>query len=196
MTIKYPELYNFTKLTSPIAENEWLPFEKSLVYIEQAKVTILSSPDQIPEYLYFVLSGIVRIYYQDANGREFTKFFCGPHQIIGAYAELLQNEKTRSYIQVVSDAKIFQFSFKEYQNMVKQYNSWKDFGRIIAEQNYVMKERREYMLLQLSSEECYQMFIDDFKNIMDDLPQYQIASYLGMTPEGFNRFLKKRNSNS
>jgi CRP-like cAMP-binding protein len=196
MSIKYPDLYNFAKLIAPIAESEWLPFEPSLQYMEQEKGTILSAPDEIPEYLYFVASGILRIYYQDANGREFTKFFCGPNQMIGAYAELLQGEKTRSYIQVVTDAKIFQFPFKKYREMLELYNSWKDFGRIVAEQNYVMKERREYMLLQLSSEECYQMFTQDFKEIISDLPQYQIASYLGMTPEGFNRFLKKRNATS
>jgi CRP-like cAMP-binding protein len=194
MSIKYPELYNFTKLIVDIPVEEWIPFEPSFQYLEVEKGNIISSPDETPELLYFVTSGILRIYYQDSNGREFTKFFCGPNQMIGAYAELLQGQKTKSYIQVVSDAKIFSFPFKDYRKMMSMYSSWKEFGRIIAEQNYVMKERREYMLLQLSSEECYQMFIDDFKEIMLDIPQYQIASYLGMTPEGFNRFLKKRNN--
>jgi CRP-like cAMP-binding protein len=190
--MKYPELYNFVNLKTKMGDQDWPPFEQHLKFEEIIKGTIISRPDEKPSDLYFVVSGILRIYYQDKNGREFTKFFSGPNSMIGAYAELLQNQRTRSYIQTVTDAKVFKFSFQVFREMIDKFSSWKDLARIIAEENYVIKEKREYMLLQLSSEECYQMFLSDFKDIMIDIPQYQIASYLGMTPEAFNRFLKKR----
>jgi CRP-like cAMP-binding protein len=75
--------------------------------------------------------------------------------------------------------------------MMEDYPDWQVFGRKMAEENFIEKEQREFMLLQLPASERLKYFRNRFGELAEQIPQYQIASYLGITPESFNRLLKK-----
>ncbi|MNG38637.1 hypothetical protein D3C84_1264130 [compost metagenome] len=65
----------------------------------------------------------------------------------------------------------------------------------MAESLYVKKERREMQLLTLSAEDRYRSFLEEFGALEKKIPQYYIASYLGITPVALSRIRAKwRNS--
>jgi len=79
--------------------------------------------------------------------------------------------------------------------MVKLFKSsahWEKIGRRITESLYLEKEEREYQFLCLDAVSRYQSFLKEFKNEVNKIPDYMVASYLGITPVYLSKL--KRNS--
>jgi CRP-like cAMP-binding protein len=68
---------------------------------------------------------------------------------------------------------------------------WERLGRKNAEQLVLIKEAREKELLLDSLEVRYQRFLQEFPGLADRIPQYHIASYLGVTDVALSRIRKK-----
>jgi CRP-like cAMP-binding protein len=83
-------------------------------------------------------------------------------------------------------------SYSAFQKLMKNSADWERVGRVIAERTLVDREKREAQLLTLSGTERYQSFRRDFPGLCDRLPQYLIASYLGLTPVALSRIKRKR----
>jgi hypothetical protein len=56
-----------------------------------------------------------------------------------------------------------------------------------VEQHFVAKEQREYEFLQLSAEERYRQFCAERPEHLAQIPQHQVASYIGITPVALSR---------
>jgi CRP-like cAMP-binding protein len=68
---------------------------------------------------------------------------------------------------------------------------WERFGRKMAEHLVIIKEAREKELLLDSLEVRYQRFLKEFPSLVDRIPQYHIASYLGVTDVALSRLRQK-----
>ena len=188
----YPQLFETTKSLAPISEAEWEEFAPCLHFGRAVKGDHLSRPGEEAKYIWIVLKGVVRNYDLDDKGKEYTKVFRGPGQLIGSYPEILQKTPTRLFIQATTDANYLRFPYSEVTVMMDKYKSWERLGRILAEQNYLEKEKREYDLMHLSAEDRYNEFVKAHGDIVESIPQYQIASTLAISPEALNRILKNK----
>ncbi|MBL7665086.1 MAG: Crp/Fnr family transcriptional regulator [Bacteriovoracaceae bacterium] len=193
MTPKYPQLYEIVLAKAQLSLAEWLLLENTLEPMAFKKGEFLAKPEETPDAIYVVIEGIVRNYFTSNNGREYTKIFRGTGRLVGPYSELLAQTKTKYYIQATLDAKVLKFSYSHFKTLMQSSHAWERVGRVIAEENFLEKEKREYMLMHMDIEEKYNEFLKDFAPFQDEIPQYQVASYLGVSPEALNRFLKKNN---
>jgi CRP-like cAMP-binding protein len=191
----YPQLFENTQKLAPITEEEWEEFAPCLHFGKALKGDHLSRPGEEAKYIWIVLKGVIRNYDLDDKGKEYTKVFRGPGQFIGSYPELLQKTPTRLFVQATTDTNYLRFPYAAVIVMMDKYKSWERLGRILAEQNYLEKEKREYDLMHLSAEERYNEFVKIHGEIVESIPQYQIASTLAISPEALNRILKTRKAN-
>ncbi len=189
--LKHPKIYQYVSSLAEIDSTNWEKFESSFTSVTAQKSQVLLKPNIIFDNIFFVLEGLVRNYYIDEKGREYTKTFRSPGELIGPYAEILTSNPSRYYIQAVTNAKLLQIPYDDYSKILSSDIEWQKFGRIMAEQNYVEKEWREHMLLHMDIAQKYDAFLSKYQQFEEQIPQYQIASYLGVTPEAFNRFKKK-----
>jgi CRP/FNR family transcriptional regulator, anaerobic regulatory protein len=65
------------------------------------------------------------------------------------------------------------------------------FGRVIAEQLFIWVNERTNALLLLSPEQRYENMINNQSEVLQRVPQYMLASYIGVTPEHLSRIRKK-----
>jgi CRP-like cAMP-binding protein len=65
------------------------------------------------------------------------------------------------------------------------------FFRILMERSLIANQQRLIDNMALSAEERYKRFCERFSTIKYNVPQKQIASYLGVTPEFFSKMKKK-----
>lgn len=190
--MKYYSIFEFARSKSSISEEEWLEFEPVLNFTTWKKSSILKSPGEKADSVYIVLKGILRNYFVAPSGREITKIIRGAGGIIAPYQELLAKTDIKYFIQAITDAEVIEFGYQHFTEMMDRYHSWERLGRILAEESFLEKEKREFMLLHMSAEERYQEFLKDFSQVKDEIPQYQIANYLGISPEALNRQIKKK----
>lgn len=171
---------------------EWDEFVVKLKPHDHLKGAVLLAPGDPAKSIFLVETGVLRSYFTDEKGKELTKIFRGPGGILGPYAEILAGEATsRFYLQAVTAARVWEMSFAEFARLRDTGAvAWEKLSRRLAEMSYLEKERREWELMSLSAQENYEIFLKRFGELSEHIPQYQVASYLGISPEALNRILK------
>lgn len=189
--MKYPQIYEQFNLWVPLPMEEWLAFESKLVERSLSKGDYLLQAGDTTLEIGIILNGLFRLYYTDNNGKEHIKSFRRSGELIGAYAEMLLNIPSRTYVQAMEASKLVLISRNDFLPFYAHHSCWQTIGRMVAEEHFLAKEQREFEFLQLDVLERYNKFKDDFGSLMGKIPQHQIASYLGITPVALSRVLSK-----
>lgn len=187
MFIKHPEIYAAIKRLADIPPEQWRRLEGFLKPRRLIKGDIFIQPGQPSTEAAIVLSGLFRFYYTDLEGREATKAFRGKGEMLAAYAELLDKRPSRTTVEALEDSEIMTVRYERVTALYKDHACWQELGRVIAEDHYRQRERREQELLMDSATERYQTFMKDRPELAARLPKKIIASYLGITPVALSR---------
>jgi CRP-like cAMP-binding protein len=138
----------------------------------------------------FIKTGIVRYFVTLPNGEEASKDF----SVAGTFTLSFGSAAARLPAQVAIAAVVpTELVVWPYQLLLDLYASdieWQRLGRRIAEILYVRKEQRELSFLLLDAPTRYRRFCEQFGPYTDRIPQYYIASYLGIRPQSLSRLRK------
>jgi len=174
-----------------VPASEWEYFAGQLQEREYGKgQTLLMAGDRIREF-YFVLNGILRYYYLTPEGKEFNKAFAKENDFAGSIGGLISSAPSRFSIEAIEDAKVIVLPVKLIVEGYDRHRSWERLGRRLAENVAFKKELREAEFLLDSAEARYLAFLKEFADIPERIPQYHIASYLGITEVSLSRIRSK-----
>lgn len=150
---------------------------------------------QIEHELAFIRTGILRYHVTLANGDDATKDF----SVAGGFAVSFGSASIGRPAQVAISAVLpSQLRVWPYAALLALYNAspaWQLLGRRVAELLYVRKEQRELAFLLQDAATRYRRLRTEFGDALDAIPQYHLASYLGVRPPSLSR-LRKRIANS
>lgn len=189
--MKYPQLYQQFDQWARIPQSEWIDFETKLTEKSVSKGEFLLQAGETRLEFGIVLGGLFRLYYTDKNGKEQIKAFRKSGELVGAYAEMLLKIPSRTYVQAMEPSRVVLIQHGDFFPFYERHSCWQTLGRIVAEKHFLAKEQREFEFLQLDVLERYQLFCNDYGELMGKIPQHQIASYLGITPVALSRVLSK-----
>lgn len=133
----------------------------------------------------FLESGLIRIYHLDENGNEWNKAFLEANSFL--LGNVNYEEKTEVYFEALTNCEIlkvpisfFEESLNLYPELTKVYQQ--QIGDL-----FKRKSEREISFLQLTAKERYLKFKKNNAHLLKIIPQYHIASYLGITPTQLSR---------
>lgn len=160
----------------------------------KAKAILLKS-GEICTTSYFVISGILRSYTVDENGVEHVVSFACPEWYIADMYSFLSQRPGQLFIEVNEDAEVLEITKTNQEKMYRTIPKMERFFRILIENSLVANQERLIDNMSFTAEARYDKFLSKYKSLAHSLPQKQIASYLGITPEFFSkmkaRMLKK-----
>ena len=160
--------------------------------VELNKNNFLAKEGERSKSLYFVESGVLRAYYQNPKGEEFNKLFFVNPAIVGAYSSLITGETNKINIQCLSNCLVLKANFQSILKLYDAHPTIERLNRTIAEDFFVKKEKREMSLVMNNASERYAMFQEEFSGLENEITQYHIASYLGITPTQLSRIRAKK----
>lgn len=141
----------------------------------------------VPRTVGFAISGILRLYYVDADGQEFTKSFCAENSFVAAYSALLLRQPSRLFIQALEDTKLLIADYSAYRSLSESQANLQQLNCKIAQSLFIKKERRESDLLLDDAKTRYLSFLEEYPELEARIKQHHIASYLGITPVTLSR---------
>lgn len=141
--------------------------------------------------IYFVKSGRLRIYYYDDKGEENTCYFAKENEFISSYTSFLTHTPTKENIQVIQDCELFSISKSHLGELSELVPKIHQFRRIIAENLFIAMERRIAMLQSETAQLRYESIIKENPELVLNVPQQYLASFLGITPQHLSRLRKK-----
>jgi CRP-like cAMP-binding protein len=135
----------------------------------------------------FLDSGVMRAYFINHDGKEYNKQFFTGQSIVGAYTSLLTGKPNKIAQQALTDCIVYTCSYKDLVSLYDMHQDLERLGRKIAEFYFLEKERKEIEIILLDAQERYRIFQKEFPTLEQLIPQYHIASYLGITPTQLSR---------
>lgn len=152
---------------------------------------LIEEEGKIPKYLYFVLSGFVRLFHFNSKGNEVTTNINCPTGFITSYMHFINQTKSDENLECVTECELLRITKANLDLLVGQSMVFKDFSISVFQQALFYHENRSKELAVLSAEERYQKLIKDYPNILHNVPLQYIASFLGMNPKSLSRIRKE-----
>lgn len=141
--------------------------------------------------LLFVVRGLLRAYIVDEHGHEYNKNFFLENTFAGSMVSLLTKDPSYFEIEALEDSKVIFINYKKFRELLVKSDDLKLFQIYYLEKNWLIeKESREVALVQKSATERYRAFLESYPNLESRVPQYLIASHLGITPTQLSRIRK------
>ncbi|MDD3004219.1 Crp/Fnr family transcriptional regulator [Flavobacterium sp.] len=165
--------------------------EERVLFFTQLKhykaKTILLHSGEICIESYFILKGILRSYTVDENGVEHVvSFACSEWWMADIYSFLSQRPG-QLFIEVNEDAEVLCLTKENQEQLYVEVPKMERYFRILIENSLIANQQRLINNLTFTAEARYDKFSKKFRDILPYLPQKQIASYIGVTPEFFSK---------
>jgi CRP-like cAMP-binding protein len=157
-------------------------FRKKDFVIQEGKVC---------NHLYFVEKGCLRMYFINKKGVEQITQFALDGWWISDYQSFMNNTPSDYYIQTIEESRILSIDNQNLNLLLAELPHLERYFRLIMQKAVAGAQVRSKLLYEMTKEEFYVYFSTSFPEFMKRVPQYMIASYLGLTPEYLSELRQK-----
>ena len=177
---------------APISTESWLALIEISRFRTINKHEVLYQASEIPDSFSFVYTGLIRVFVTDEKGDEYNKNFFEEGEFPGSMVALLTSTPSEFTFDALEPSSILEINFAGYRQLLKDQHDLKLFQIYYLEKNWLLaKDAREVQIVQENATQRYQRFLKEHPSLADRLPQYLIASHLGITPTQLSRIRKK-----
>lgn len=176
---------------APVPEAAWRDFARVLrkkrLRASEAWVRVGERPEQVA----VLTSGLLRLYYLREDGRELIKGFIRPGAWVAMLDAILLRQPSRVTAQALVPSTLWTLPYRELERLCEAHAFWALASRKLLEQLYIRKVQREASFLLDSPADRYLAFLREFADVQKDIPDYHVASYIGVTPVALSRIRKR-----
>jgi CRP-like cAMP-binding protein len=177
----------------PLSDAEWARFTDLLRPRRVRRGAHLVRAGERVRTLSFVVAGVLRRYYVAERG-EVTTGFLAEHSFATDYPALCSDAPSESSLQALTDACVLSVDVAGLRWLSRGDAVWHDLAPAAGLALARRRERRHVELLTRSPAERYRDLVRQCPTLMDRVPHYHVASYLGITPESLSRLRRRQES--
>ncbi|MBO9639958.1 MAG: Crp/Fnr family transcriptional regulator [Siphonobacter aquaeclarae] len=185
------ELRAFFDTLCPLPPDTWERLEPLFSPLTLRKGEYFLTAGALARQIGFLSEGVMRAFYGNDEGEEYNKHFFVPYCLIGGYASLITGQPNQIVQQALTDCRILVADYGQLTALYDTAPELERAARRLAEQFFVNKEEREIELVLCNATERYARFQQQFPGLEQVIPQYHIASYLGITPTQLSRIRRR-----
>jgi len=142
-------------------------------------------------HLFYVEKGLLRSYSIDDSGKEHIIQFAPEGWFMGDRSNFLFKQPSEYFIQAIEDTRVILLS-QEFNDKAEELSAnYRHYNNFALHKHISQLQNRITMLMSFNAEKRYLHFIETYFNLTLRVPQWMIASYLGITPEGLSRVRKE-----
>lgn len=175
-----------------LTEEEKELFSSCFKEVKIKKRQFIIQPNFVAKHRNYVLQGAFRAYVICNEGKDHTTNFAIDDWWITDYNSYIFQQPATMFVIALEDSIILQLDFEKEQALKQQNHKFETFFRILAERGLAFQQRRIISNLTQTAEERYENFVSKYPQIIQRVPQYALASYLGMTTEFLSRIRNKK----
>lgn len=153
-------------------------------------------PNFICSHQTYVLKGAFRSYFVNEEGIEYTIQFAIEDWFISDFNSYANQSPASLFVEALEDSIVQQIDYNDVENLCNENQKFERFFRLVAQKSFAFSQRRVLSNLGLSAEERYLEFLNLYPSIIQRVPQYALASYLGMSAEFLSKIRKRISTKS
>ena len=158
--------------------------------ISVSKGTFLLKPATAVKHEYFVIKGCLKAYYMDAKGSKHILQFAIENWWIGDFEAFYDQGTSNLYIEAIENAQLLSINYDALQMIYENAPIFERYFRILITKAFISQQKRILSTQEKNTKERYLDFCSSYPNIENRVANYDIANYLGVTPENLSRVRK------
>jgi len=172
---------------------------KSKLKIEYLKKgEIIHNIGDVSSKIMFVNSGLARTYILDENGKDNTwaihfndENSYMTNLFIGDYESFINQTQSKLAIDALEDCEVIVLDYEDLEFLYDNTKMGDRFGRLINQEAYTYLHNSIIIRQTKTAKERFENFISETPYLLEKVPQYHIATFLGITPQHLSRLKKE-----
>ena len=175
---------------APVSDQAWSEFEGLIRPKELKKGEFLLREGEQANDVFFLTEGIIRVFYSK-DGNEYNKTFFVKGMFPTALTSLLMSEPSQLGFQALADCTLLAFDYRAFRGLFDKHEEFLRIMLAILENMWIKKERHDIYMVTNDATTNYRIFQEQYPGLEMQIPQYHIASYLGITAIQLSRIRAK-----
>lgn len=143
------------------------------------------------KYEYLVLSGIYKVFYIDAQGKEHIVQFAKDNWWMTDYQAFFKQQPATMFIECIEEGEVLVSTLAAREKLSADHHKMEHFYRVKLTNGYVAMQQRLQLMLSGTAQQRYEAFSQRYPDLMQRLPKKLIAEYLGVSRETLSRLYSK-----
>ncbi|HQU73791.1 MAG TPA: Crp/Fnr family transcriptional regulator [Calditrichia bacterium] len=173
-----------------LPQPQWLVVREGFRRRKAVARELVVFPGSQSHDLLFVSRGLLRFFYLDEGGRETNKAFVAENEFAAPLASAVLQQPVYYGVEALEETEYLSMPLGEFRALYHRHPVFERLGRCLAEMLLVRKERRMRSMLEQTATERYRTFLAENPLLAERIPQYHLASYLGITEVSLSRLKK------
>jgi CRP-like cAMP-binding protein len=192
MVENFQALRKTLEVFTPLTPAAWLDFRELFHPEELPKGAYFVQEGERNDQVAFIVDGALRAYYLDKNGTFYNKTFFVKDTFAASLASILQRIPSYLNFDALLDTRLLVAHYYQIEALFPKHRCLETCIRKLIEYEWVIKkEQRELRLVLNNATDRYLHFREEYPGLENQIPQYHIASHLGITPIQLSRIRAK-----
>ena len=187
----FTEIDNYVAKCISLDEKEKEFFHSLLQHQLVKKKTFLQVAGEVCGFEAYIIKGCIKSYYIDENGFEVILHFAVENWWVGDIANFSDHKKSTLNLEALEDTEVLIIKLKDKEELYKRVPKFERMFRIMIQRTHETMMNRLISTISQPAEERYLNFITKYPTIPQRVPQHQIASFLGISPEFLSKIKAK-----
>ena len=154
------------------------------------KDEFLLKDGEVSTAFFFVTKGCIRLYYPTAT-TEKTAFFYTEGMFVSSYESFVKQTPSKHCLQAIEHTDIDVITFETAHKLLETFPEFESLARIMMEEELIVYQDIISRFITMSPEERYASLQENEPKLLQRIPQYHLATYLGVAPETLSRIRKR-----
>jgi len=192
MSNNYPDFIAHIRQYVELSEQEIEILERYVEPVELKRREFLVTEGQVCRCNYFVEKGCLRMFHINGKMVEQTTQFALETWWLSDYFSFSKQKPSDYSIQAIEKSLIVAIDYQRQDELFAELPKLESYFRIMMQRALAASQLRVKLIYEFSKEEMYTHFVTSYPQFFQRVPQYMIASYLGLTPEYLSELRKRR----
>ena len=186
----FASFYRYMHPLAVLTNEEKIILEHAFSFRQVPKKTQLSQEGKTAKELYFIVKGLIRLYYTK-SGEEITGYIFKEGIFASSYESFLKQTPGIQTLETLEECDLLVISYSRLQQLYEEVPKMHIIARKVAEQRFISAQLILSSFILDSPEERYKKFEMEHGDLLLRVPHHIIASYLGITPVSLSRIRKR-----
>jgi len=180
-------LINYINKYISLTEEEELFLISKISFRKYLKGQYIVQQGDICKKQCFIISGCTKTFYIDDDGQEHVVLFAIEDWWTSDMGSFITQTPADFNVQCIEKTELIEITYDDSEELFLKIPKLERFFRKIVEKAYAASQKRIIRSFSLNAKEQYLYFKEQYPSIEQRVPQYMIASYLGITKEFFSK---------
>ena len=180
---QYKSLLNNIARYVQLTEDEQQQLTSIIRTTRVKKRQFVIQPGYVCQYRSYIFKGAFRVFHLDDNGKEHTVSIGIEDWFFTDFYSYIHQEPATNFAEALEDSIIFQMKYEDIEALCSRIHALSDYFRLTTEKAFAYSRRRVISNISKTAEERYLEYAQRYPQIVNRVPQYVLASYLGMSAE-------------